>query len=124
MDLYHAVADPSRRQIIELLLRRPLPAGQVADAFAHISRPAVSRHLRVLREAGLVHDQLDGRQRIYRADTGPLGAIETWIAGLRPQWDQHLDALDTEVHRTRRERERQQQGAPSPDEATTEEQSA
>ena len=124
MDVYDAVADPCRRQIIELLVRQALPAGQVADAFGHISRPAVSRHLRVLREAGLVHDQIEGRQRIYRADTHPLGQVEAWIAGLRPMWDQHLDALETEVHRTRRERERQQHSQSDSHRATTEEQSA
>lgn len=106
MDLYDALADPVRREIVELLCRGERPARHVAAAFDQISRPAVSRHLRVLREVGLVDADLVGRQRIYRADTAPLAAVEGWIAALRPSWEQHLDALATEVHRTRRERER------------------
>ncbi|HEX6567670.1 MAG TPA: metalloregulator ArsR/SmtB family transcription factor [Acidimicrobiales bacterium] len=126
MDLYDAIADPVRRQIVELLVRRPLPARRVAKAFGHISRPAVSRHLRLLREVGLVDADLVGRERIYRADIEPLAEVETWIAGLRPRWEQHLDAMETEVHRTRRERERRETSeaqvtGPAP---TTEEQSA
>lgn len=102
--MFSALADPVRRRIVELLARRPLPAGRVAAAFADISRPAVSRHLRVLREAGIVHDELIGRERIYRADIASLEAVESWIAGLRAQWEHQLDALETEVYRTRRER--------------------
>lgn len=125
VDLYGALADPIRRQIIELLARRPLPAGRVAAAFSQISRPAVSRHLRLLRDAGLVEADLAGRERIYRMETSALGEIEGWIARLR-SWDQRLDALETEVHRARRERERRedreaQDVTPVP---TTKEQSA
>ena len=125
VDLYGALADPVRRQIIELLAHRPLPAGRVAAAFSHISRPAVSRHLRLLRDAGLVEADLAGRERIYRMETAALGEIEGWIARLR-SWDEHLDALETEVHRTRRERERRE-GHASRDtrsHATTEERTA
>ena len=101
MDLYGALADPVRRQIVELLARGPLKAGQVAAAFSHISRPAVSRHLRLLRDAGLVEAELAGRERIYRMETAALREIEGWILRLR-SWDRHLDALETEVHRARR----------------------
>lgn len=111
VDTYAALADPVRRRIVELLVRQPRSAGRVAEAFPHISRPAVSRHLRLLREAGLVHAQVIGRQRIHTADTGPLDEIEAWITGLRPGWDRHLDALETEVHRTRRQRERRERAA-------------
>jgi DNA-binding transcriptional ArsR family regulator len=126
VDLYDALAEPVRRQIVELLARRRLPARRVAEAFGHISRPAVSRHLRLLREVGLVHAQLVGRERIYRADIGPLGEVETWIAGLRPGWEQRLDALETEVHRTRRERGRRVGGEAQATDpaATTQAQSA
>lgn len=110
MDVYEALADRVRRQIVELLSAHPLPAGQVAEAFGDISRPAVSRHLRLLREAGLVQAELVGRQRIYRANIAPLSEIESWIAGMRTGWDQHLDALATEVYRTRLERQRRETG--------------
>lgn len=122
MDLYDALADPVRRRIIELLAHEPLPAGRVAEAFDAISRPAVSRHLRVLRDAGLVVVDVVGRERIHRTDIGAFDEIERWIATLRPRWDHHLDALETEVHRTRRERQRGTSAATRP--AATKEQSA
>ncbi len=100
-----AIADPVRREILLMLRDQPLSAGQIADRFA-ISRPAVSRHLRVLREAGLVRDTVDGRRRVYTLDTGPLDELTGWLARLtRPSgWQHRLDALETEVYRTRRER--------------------
>ena len=101
-----AIADPVRREILELLRHGPMSAGQLASAFT-ISRPAVSRHVRVLREHGLVVDQgddSDGRGRVYRLDVGPLAEIDSWLAQFRTGWSSALDALETEVYRTRRER--------------------
>jgi DNA-binding transcriptional ArsR family regulator len=105
MDILSALADPTRRDIINLLHRGPLPAGEVAARFT-ISRPAISRHLRVLREAGLVTVEQTGRERVYRFDPTPLREIDTWLAQYRDLWTSRFDALETEVHRTRRERER------------------
>jgi len=91
------------------LARSDLSAGEVAALFP-ISRPAVSRHLRVLREAGLVHDDLVGRRRVYRLDVEGLAPVTAWLSTLtgpvsRPDaWPGRLDALETEVRRTRRER--------------------
>ncbi|BFU41775.1 metalloregulator ArsR/SmtB family transcription factor [Krasilnikovia sp. MM14-A1004] len=100
-----AIADPVRREILLMLRDEPLSAGQIADRFA-ISRPAVSRHLRVLREAGLVRDTADGRHRMYALVTAPLDELAGWLERLtRPSgWHHRLDALETEVYRTRRER--------------------
>ncbi|GID27957.1 metalloregulator ArsR/SmtB family transcription factor [Paractinoplanes brasiliensis] len=102
-----AIADPVRRHILAMLRDGELPARRIAERFP-ISRPAVSRHLRVLRESGLVHDTLVGRERMYRLDTGPLTEVAEWIAGFGAPvaglWSQRLDALETEVHRTRRDR--------------------
>jgi DNA-binding transcriptional ArsR family regulator len=100
-----AIADRVRREILVMLRDEPLSAGQIAARFA-ISRPAVSRHLRVLREAGLVHDRADGRRRVYTLVTAPLDELAGWLGRLtRPSgWQHHLDALETEVYRTRRER--------------------
>ena len=100
-----AIADPVRREILLMLRDAPLSAGQIADRFV-ISRPAISRHLRVLREAGLVRDAADGRRRVYTLATGPLDELAGWLGRLlRPSgWQQRLDALETEVYRTRRER--------------------
>lgn len=106
VDVVAALADPVRRDILVMLRRGPLPAGAIAEAFP-ISRPAVSRHLRVLREHGLIVEESaakDGRERLYRLETAPLGEIEAWLAQFRNDWPAMLDALETEVQRTRRER--------------------
>ncbi len=100
-----AIADPVRREILLMLREAPLSAGQIADRF-EISRPAVSRHLRVLRAAGLVQDTADGRRRVYTLVTGPLDELVGWLEHLMSPfgWPLNLDALETEVYRTRRER--------------------
>jgi DNA-binding transcriptional ArsR family regulator len=100
-----ALADPIRRQILRMLRDGPATAGAIAGAFP-VSRPAVSRHLRVLREAELVRDVARGREREYRLDLGALAALEAFLRELRapPCWQQRFDALETEVHRVRRRR--------------------
>jgi DNA-binding transcriptional ArsR family regulator len=109
VDAFAAVADPARREVISALARGDLSAGEVAALFP-VSRPAISRHLRVLREAGLVRDELVGRRRIYRLDLDGLAPVTSWLAILTSPasgsrgWPGRLDALETEVHRTRRER--------------------
>ncbi len=107
MDPFSALADPVRRAILETLNAKPLTAGQLADRFP-ISRPAVSRHLKVLRQAGLVSVTTSGRTRMYRVEPGPLAEIEGWLVQYRETWSSRFDALETEVFRTRRERERNQ----------------
>jgi DNA-binding transcriptional ArsR family regulator len=103
----NAIADPVRRGVLEALAERPLTAGEIAALFP-ISRPAVSRHLRVLRESGLVTDQVEGRHRRYAIEPGVLRPLARWIAALdrATRWEPNLDALETEVHRTRRDRQR------------------
>lgn len=108
MDVIAALADPVRRAILETLIDGPMTAGDIAARFP-ISRPAVSRHLRVLREAGLVSASQSGRERIYRVETAPLAELDAWLTQFRDRWSSHLDALETEVYRTRRERERAEQ---------------
>ena len=98
-----AIADPVRREILTQLRAGVMSAGQIAGRF-EISRPGVSRHLRVLRECGLVVDEVRGRERLYRLDTAPLAPLEAWLTALHDQWSLPLDALETEVYRTRRER--------------------
>lgn len=100
-----ALADPIRREILLLLHEAPRTAGALADAF-DVSRPATSRHLRVLREAGLVRDTVRGRQRVYALDRAALAPLEAFLRRLRgpDPWTQRLDALETEVHRVRRTR--------------------
>ena len=110
MGVFEAIGDPVRREILVGLAERDLSAGEIADRFI-ISRPAVSRHLRLLREAGLVCDQVTGRRRIYRLAPDGLEPVRAWLAVLaapRPAevWSARFDALDTEVRRTRRDRSR------------------
>lgn len=119
VDAAVAIADPIRREILTLLRDGELPAGAIADRF-DVSRPAVSRHLRVLREAGLVVEERRGRRRVYRLEVAPLGPLVAWLASLRDPWAGRLDALATEVARTRRER---RTASPTPH-ATREERSA
>lgn len=104
-DATSALADPIRREILRLLRDAPRSAGAIAGRFS-VTRPAISRHLRVLREAGLVVDQAEGRERMYRLELGPLRAIEDFIAELRrdpaSEWERRFMALETEVHRVKR----------------------
>lgn len=106
-DVVAAIADPVRRSILVMLRDERLSAGQIADRFV-ISRPAVSRHLRVLRESGLVRDTLVGRQRFYELNARQLADLVGWLSQFTPAADlqRRLDALETEVYRTRRERRR------------------
>lgn len=98
-----------------MLARRELTAGEIAASFS-ISRPAVSRHLRVLREARLVVDEARGRHRVSRLDIAPLVDLDAWIHSITDPWPARLDALETEVYRTRRERTRR--ALPEPEENT------
>jgi DNA-binding transcriptional ArsR family regulator len=98
-----ALSEPTRRTIVELLATRDRNAGEIASHF-DVSRPAVSRHLRVLRESGLVRTRTEGQQRIYSLDPAPLEELDAWLAHYRGFWSNRLDALDTEVKRRRKER--------------------
>jgi DNA-binding transcriptional ArsR family regulator len=96
VDALEALADPTRRRVVELLSAHELTAGEIAAQFDH-SRPAVSRHLRVLREAGFVDVRAEGTRRVYVLRRDPLADAEKWLR-------QRLDALDTELRRGRRDR--------------------
>ena len=98
-----------------MLRDAPLSAGAIAGAF-DVSRPAISRHLRVLREAGLVVDEPQGRERVYRLELGALAELEAFFAELREDraaaWERRFMALETEVHRTKRERAKAEAASP------------
>lgn len=102
-----ALADPTRREILRLLRHQPMNAGEIAAAFS-LSRPAISRHLRVLREASLVSDELTGRERVYRLRLDGLAGLEAFLVELRApsRWARRLMALETEVHRVKLGRRR------------------
>src|SRR5215475_9568079 len=100
-----ALADASRRTMVERLTRGPVTAGELA-ALLPIARPGVSRHLRVLREAGLVEVRRDAQRRIYDLRPEPLAEVDEWLGRYRSIWERRLDALHTEVARGKRERRR------------------
>ena len=94
----HALADGSRRTVLEILRDHPATAGELADALP-IARPGVSRHLRVLREAGLVDVRQEAQRRIYTLRLAPFAEVDTWLEDYRALWRKRLDALHSEVAR-------------------------
>jgi DNA-binding transcriptional ArsR family regulator len=98
-----ALADGSRRTVLDALTRGPATAGELA-ALLPIARPGVSRHLRVLREAGLVEVRQEAQRRVYSLRLEPLSEVDEWLDRYRALWEQRLDALHTEVARGKRER--------------------
>lgn len=97
-DPFAAIADPTRRSILELLRGRTLTAGEIAARFPQVSRPAISKHLKVLRQARLVQAVEQGREWHYRLDALPLGEIyRTWLSGFAPYWEESLERLKQQV---------------------------
>jgi DNA-binding transcriptional ArsR family regulator len=93
---FQALADPTRRAVLDLLRRGSQPAGQIATAFP-VSRPAISRHLRLLRRAHLVREHREGRHRVYQLNPEPLRAVDSWIDQYRRFWAVSLNNLKTFV---------------------------
>lgn len=101
MDRFVALADPTRRQIVELLGSGEQPAGAIVARFP-ISPPAVSQHLKTLREAGLVRVRVDGQRRIYSLDPDGFAEMEAWFEKMRRFWSGRLDALQRELKKEER----------------------
>lgn len=93
MDTFTALADPTRRQIIESLAAGETSFGDLADKF-EMSRPAVSQHLKVLRDAGIVTARADAQRRIYRLNDDGFDEVEAWLGRVRDFWSQRLDKLE------------------------------
>ena len=109
------LGDPVRRRILELLARGELSAGEIGDVIQRefrISQPAVSQHLRVLRESGFASVRAEGARRLYAVDPTPLEAADAWFDPFRRFWQPHLDALGTELARGRRARRLADSAAP------------
>ena len=98
-----ALGDPSRRTVLEILRGHPATAGELAEALT-IARPGVSRHLRVLREAGLVDVRQEAQRRIYTLRPEALAELDQWMEPYRALWQNRLGALHTEIARGKRER--------------------
>jgi DNA-binding transcriptional ArsR family regulator len=90
---FEVLAEPNRRRILDLLRGTERPVGDLVDALA-ISQPAVSKHLRVLRDAGLVEARIDAQRRLYRVRAEPLREIDEWLAPYRAMWASRLDDLE------------------------------
>ena len=89
---FHALADPTRRAVLDLLRQGVQPAGQIARAFP-VSRPAISKHLRLLRRAHLVRETREGRNRLYQLNPEPLRAVDSWLQQYRVFWQANLTSL-------------------------------
>jgi DNA-binding transcriptional ArsR family regulator len=105
--VFGALADPTRRAVLDLLRHQELPAGQIAQAFP-VSRPAISKHLGLLRRARLVQQRREGRRRLYRLNPDPLKAVDSWLKDYRAFWESSLTSLKAFV-----EGEHAQERAPS-----------
>ena len=103
MEVFEAVADPTRRRILDLLADGERSAGELSEEFS-VTRPAVSRHLRVLRETGLVTCRVDAQRRMYRLEPEPLEEVVRWLSRYRAHWSGRLDDLDAHLKRRRRKR--------------------
>lgn len=107
---FDVLGDPVRRRILELLASGEQASGEVSavirDEFG-ISQPAVSQHLKVLRESGFASVRADGNRRLYAVEAAPLREVDAWLERFRGFWEQRLDALGTELARGKRERRRQ-----------------
>jgi len=93
MDVFDAIHDPTRRHILDLLRIQARSAGELVATFPQMTQPAVSRHLRLLRETGLVAVRVQEQQRIYTLRPEGLLALDQWLEQYRPFWQQSLDAL-------------------------------
>lgn len=97
---FAALSDPTRRMVFEKLATGPRPVGEIARGLP-VSRPAVSQHLKLLKEAGLVSDRSEGTRRIYQIDPAGLGAVRAWLDQF---WDAALASFAAEIERTEKER--------------------
>jgi DNA-binding transcriptional ArsR family regulator len=96
---FEVLAEPRRREILDLLRAGERPVGDLVERLA-ASQPGVSKHLRVLREAGLVEVRRDAQRRVYRLRAAPLVEIDAWLAPYRRLWEERLDALERHLDRT------------------------
>ena len=95
---WQALADPNRRAVLELLLERPRPVGELVEQLG-LSQPGTSKHLKVLREAGLVQVRQDANRRVYALDPGPIRELDIWLAPYRRLWNESLDELGRHLDR-------------------------
>jgi DNA-binding transcriptional ArsR family regulator len=113
VNAFDVLGDPVRRRILELLAHGERSSGEVVNAIADefgISQPAVSQHLKVLRESGFATVRPDGTRRLYSIDLAGIDEVDLWLSNLRSFWERRLDALGTEIARGRLHRRRRAAG--------------
>ena len=101
-----ALADPNRRRMVEMLAGRELAAGEIGAAF-EISAPAVSQHLKVLKEASIVRMRVDGQRRIYALDPAGFAELDLWLSSVRRFWIPRLDELERQIQRHKEKESKQ-----------------
>jgi DNA-binding transcriptional ArsR family regulator len=101
MDTFSAVADPRRRAMLDLLVKHERSAGELVSAFPDISQPAVSKHLRILKDAGLVDMRVHAQQRIYTLQPKGLAELDAWIAKYKVFWSDKLDSLERHLDKNK-----------------------
>ena len=101
-DVFQAIADPTRRQIINLIAHQPLNLNAIADNF-DVSRPAISQHIKILIECGLIDVKKNGRERYCEAKLGQLNEVAQWIEQYRKSWDERFDKMDDLLARLQKE---------------------
>jgi DNA-binding transcriptional ArsR family regulator len=111
MQVFEVLADPVRQRIVEMLAEGECTAGEIAARFA-ISRPAISRHLRVLRESGLARVQVDAQRRVYRLDPAPLREAGAWLDQQRERWEKRFDVLGKHLDEMARREQHAKGGNP------------
>jgi DNA-binding transcriptional ArsR family regulator len=99
MDTFEALAEPTRRRILERLRTSESSVNELVDSL-HVAQPTVSKHLKVLREAGLVSSRTAAQRRIYRIEPTPLRALDEWLEPYRLHWAERLDALERHLDST------------------------
>ena len=99
MSVFDVLAEPNRRRILDLLRASERPVGELVESL-ELSQPAVSKHLRILREAGLVEVRADAQRRVYRVHAEPLRTVEEWLRPYRRMWASHLDELERHLDST------------------------
>jgi DNA-binding transcriptional ArsR family regulator len=103
VDVFEVIAEPSRRVLLDTLATGDCTAGELVAALPELTQPSVSRHLRILREVGLVEVRPDAQRRIYALRADGLVAVDSWIERYRQFWTDHLDALERHLHKKAQE---------------------
>ena len=103
MSLFNVLAEPSRRRLLDELLRGPQPVNSLVKA-SGMSQPVVSKHLKIMRDAGLVNVTPDGQRRLYSINAAPLAELDAWLTPYREYWADRLDALERHLDNTKSEK--------------------